>query len=165
MLIEKGLEPHRAALVQSVFGIALIVGRLLCGYLLDRFFAPHVMMAFLMGPIAALAIYATAPATDIVFLCSALIGLAVGAEFDVLAYFTGRYFGRRAYGKFYAAFYAMFMLGAGLGAVTFALARSSFGGYEPGLWAFGGITTLALGLLALLGPYPQFDCSGHRSSR
>jgi MFS family permease len=155
MLISMGYSAQTAALVQSTFGVALIVGRFLAGYLLDRFFAPYVMIGFLLGPIAALIIYASAPAGDIVFLCSFLIGLAVGAEFDVIAYFTGRYFGRKAYGKIYGAFYSFFMLGSGLGSVAFALARDNWGGYGPGLWTLAAIAVASCVALALVGPYPN----------
>jgi len=85
MLIDAGLSPQRAAYVQSVFGIALIVGRLTMGFLLDRFFAPYVMVGSLLGRSSVLPCMRSAPAATPLCL-GLIIGFGVGAEFDVLGF-------------------------------------------------------------------------------
>jgi predicted MFS family arabinose efflux permease len=42
LLTDKGLSPTRAAAMMGLFGLATMGGRLLAGYLVDRFFAAHV---------------------------------------------------------------------------------------------------------------------------
>lgn len=41
-----------------------------------------------------------------------LIGLASGAEVDVIACLTGRYFGTKFYSRIYGTFFSMYALGA-----------------------------------------------------
>ena len=43
------------------------------------------------------------------------LGLAVGAEIDIVAYLTTRYFGFRRYGVIYGWLYGMFIFGTGVG--------------------------------------------------
>lgn len=155
MLIDAGLPAQRAALVASAFGICLIVGRLVAGFLLDRIFAPYVMMATLLGPVVGLAMYARGGSVDLAFLWSALIGFGVGAEFDVLGYLIPRYFGRQAFGKLYGILLAAFQLGGGIGAAALGIIRTAHGNYTPGLWGIAVTTFLALLLFSRLGPYPS----------
>ena len=153
MLIDAGLSPQRAAYVQSVFGIALIVGRLTMGFLLDRFFAPYVMVGSLLGPIIGLAMYALGAGGNAAFVWALIIGFGVGAEFDVLGFLIPRYFGRRSYGNFYGVLLSGFLLGGGMGTAALGAVRTSYGSYTPGLWGIL-VATLAAALLFLrLGPY------------
>src|SRR5579864_154853 len=153
MLIDRGTAPQKAAFVQSLFGVALIVGRLTVGYLMDRFFAPHVMIASLLGPIIGLAMYALGSTGDIDFLWAFIIGFGVGAEFDVLGYLIPRYFGRQAYGKMYGVLLSCFLLGGGIGAAVLGLLRTSYGSYTFGLWSVAIATVAAAFLFTRLGPY------------
>jgi MFS family permease len=154
MLIDSGLPVQKAAYVASAFGISLIIGRLVAGFLLDWIFAPYVMMVTLLGPIAGLVMYARGSTGDLAFLWSALIGFGVGAEFDVLGYLIPRYFGRRAFGKLYGVLLGAFQFGGGIGAAALGVVRTSHGNYTPGLWGITTTTFLALLLFAALGPYP-----------
>ena len=115
MLIDRGLSPQRAADMQSLFGVALIVGRLGVGYLMDHLHAPFVAMASLLGPVIGLSLYALGAASGLAALCALLIGFGIGAEFDVLGFIIARYFGRKAYGKLYGVLFSVFLFGGGLG--------------------------------------------------
>ena len=95
MLIDFGLTPQAAAFVQSVFGIAMMVGRLGTGYVIDRVFAPWVMIVVSLGAAVACAMYGTGVTGGMVFVSACLIGLVVGAEFDVLALIIKHFFGIR----------------------------------------------------------------------
>ncbi len=154
MLIDAGLPAQKAAFVASAFGISLIVGRLVAGFLLDWIFAPYVMMVTLLGPIVGLVMYAHGSTGEIAFLWSACIGFGVGAEFDVLGYLIPRYFGRQAFGKLYGVLLAAFQFGGGIGAAVLGVVRTNNGNYTPGLWGIATTTFLALLLFATLGPYP-----------
>lgn len=143
LLIDSGVTPATAAVVQSVFGIAMMVGRLGTGYVIDRVFAPRVMIVVSIGAALACAMYAAGVQGALVFLCACLIGLVVGAEFDVLAFMIKRYFGMVAYGKLYGVIFAVFQFGAGIGAAALPISRGYYGSYTPGLYAFGVILVLA----------------------
>ena len=153
MLIDGGLPPARAALVASAFGVSLIVGRLIAGVLLDWIFAPYVMIATLLGPIAGLLMYARGGTGDEAFVWSALIGFGVGAEFDVLGYLIPRYFGRQAFGKLYGVLLSAFQFGGGIGAAVLGIVRTAHGNYTPGLWGILATTSFAAVLFGTLGPY------------
>jgi predicted MFS family arabinose efflux permease len=154
MLIDAGVTPQKAAFVQSMFGVALLVGRLGTGFLLDHIFAPIVMIVVTLGAALACLIYSAGPSGGIVWLPAALIGLVVGAEFDVLGYTIKRYFGVAAFGKIYGLIFAIFQLGAALGAAAFALAHDAYGSYAMGLYGAALALTLACLTFASLPGYP-----------
>lgn len=150
MLIDAGVTPQRAAMVQSVFGIFVIIGRLATGLLIDFIAAPLVMLAIVLGATAACLMYAFGASGDIVFLCAALVGMVLGAEFDVLSYLLKKYFGMRCFGKLYGLIFAVFQFGAGAGAALLPLMRQASGSYRSGLLLFAGATLLCAILLLLL---------------
>lgn len=137
-----------APLYASLLGLNVIVGRLLAGYLLDRIWGPAVGAGLLALPAVACLLLAhhKAPA-----LAAALIGLAGGAEFDLISFLCARYFGLRHYGRIYAWQWASFSLAAGLGAFSFAKVYDVTGSYAPALYMAaaalfgGGLSLLALG--------------------
>jgi MFS family permease len=150
LLIDAGVTPQRAAMVQSVFGIFVIVGRLATGLLIDFIAAPLVMMVIVLGATVACLIYAFGASGDIVFLCAALVGMVLGAEFDVLSYLLKKYFGMCSFGKLYGLVFAVFQFGAGAGAALLPLMRQSTGSYRSGLLLFAAATLLCAILLLLL---------------
>lgn len=158
MLIDAGWTPPRAALVQAVFGVALMFGRVGVGYVIDRIFAPYVMAAVAIGGAIGCALYAAIPNSGLAFLSSALIGLVVGAEFDVLALLIKRYFGTAAFGKLYGLVFAIFQLACGLGILGLSAGRTHFGTYALGFYAFAAILTLCAALFTRM-PRFTFDRS------
>jgi hypothetical protein len=62
-----------------------------------------------------------------------LIGLAAGAEVDLLAFLTSRRFGLAAYGRIYGCQLALFSLGAGLAPILMGAAHDRFGSYGGAL--------------------------------
>jgi MFS family permease len=156
LLQEQGNAASQAALVASVFGISVLVGRVAVGALIDRFFAPYVGAA-LMFP-AALAVLAMATlepgfagAAAIVF----ITGLAAGAEVDLMAYLCSRYFGLREYGRIFAGLYIAFAFGPGVLVPVFGRLRDVSGSYELGLYGIAAGIALFGVLLLLIGPYPR----------
>ena len=136
MLTDMGNAPARAALILSFFGIAIIAGRLLLGALLDYVRASSIMIVGCLCAAGACALYATSTAGALPFLSAGLLGLLLGAEFDVAAYLTKRFFGLKAFGKIYGLLYAIFQLAAAIGTPVLALSRSNFAGYQPGLMLY-----------------------------
>jgi len=154
-MIDRGASPGQAAAAQSMLGVSLIFGRVFAGYLMDRFFAPRVAIAFLLGPIVGLSLLASGAAGLPAFVASILVGLATGAEFDVMSYLTSRYFGLRSFGKIYGYFFAVFQLGAASGPILMGYTYDMSGEYTGALWALVGATTLACVLAASFSPYPD----------
>ncbi|MGG7518354.1 MFS transporter [Allorhizobium undicola] len=149
LLIDGGLTPQHAALVQATFGIAVLLGRFLTGVLLDYVSAKRLMSAVCVGGAAACLIYATGPAGALVFVSAILIGMVYGAEFDVLSYIIKRNFGLAVFGRAYGLIFAVFQLGAALGATLLPLSRANFQSYAPGLMIYAA-ALVASGLLFLV---------------
>jgi MFS family permease len=158
LLIDSGSSPTRAALVQSVFGIAVLLGRFATGALLDHYPAKRIMMVVCAGGAIACLMYAAGVTNDLVFVCAVLIGAIFGAEFDVLSYVVKRYFGMAAFGLAYGTVFAVFQLGAAIGATLLPLSRSYSGSYAMGLQIYAAALAISILLFALIGPY-LFDTS------
>lgn len=154
MLIDSGIEAEEAAYTASVLGLAMIAGRTGAGYLMDRFFAPYVAIAFLLGPVIGLSLFAIGAGGAFAFISAGLIGLALGAEFDVVAYFTSRYFRIENFGRMFGIFFAIFFLGASIGPLILSLGHAHFNHYNEILWCFAGIVSMVCFLFSMLGPYP-----------
>ncbi|MEO7387333.1 MAG: MFS transporter [Gammaproteobacteria bacterium] len=154
MLVMRDVAPMRAAQAQSLVAAALIVGRLVAGTLMDRFFAPRVAIAFLMGPIVGIVLLASGASGTAAFLAGMLAGLAAGAEVDVTAFLASRYFGLKYFSRTYAWFYSAYSAGAGLGPLITAQAVERYGGYTEILYVHAGLLILAALLLSRLKPFP-----------
>ncbi|MFT5132267.1 MAG: MFS family permease [Gammaproteobacteria bacterium] len=155
MLIERGIDPVKAAEGQAVLGLSLIFGRVFAGYLMDRFFAPHVSIVFMLGPAIGISILASGVTGPAVYLAIALVGMAIGAEFDVMGYLTSRYSGILSYGQIFGFLFAAFELGAAIGPVAMGYCFDITGEYTLVLWIMAGLALLSCALTAMLGPYPD----------
>jgi MFS family permease len=153
MLVDSGITPQTAVLSMSAFGIAVIIGRICAGLSLDHFYAPWVLIAFMIGPIVGLVMFALGHPGSTAFVWAALIGLGVGAEIDVLGYLIPRYCGRLAYAKLYGSLLAAFQLGGGIGTAALGIIRTSQGAYTNGLWAIAVTTVLSVIVISQIGPY------------
>ncbi|AWT11882.1 MFS transporter [Stutzerimonas frequens] len=155
LLTDRGVSPEDAAKTASVIGIALIVGRVGAGYLLDYVFAPFVALFFFSGPvIGILLLYGGATGTEAV-LCAALIGLGVGAEVDLIAYLASRYFGLKAFGEVYGYQFAIFCVGTAFGPLLMGTGQTIFGSYDLVLLFFVGCMVVACLLMCCVGRYPD----------
>ena len=80
--------------VVSSMAIAILIGRVGTGWLLDRVWAPLVTLPVLGAPaIACLMLAGGPPGLTIAYLCALSIGLAAGAETDLIAFLAAKYFG------------------------------------------------------------------------
>jgi MFS family permease len=156
MLTDRGLTAGVAAGYAGVIGISVIVGRLVVGLLVDRFWAPGVAAIFLCAPaIAALVLAGDSLPPSLIVVSAAIIGLAAGAELDLLAYLASRYFGLRHYGALYGSLYVFFALGAGLAPATFGFVFDLNASYSP-ILKIVAIMSVSGGLMMLtLGAYPR----------
>ena len=155
MLSDRGLDTQTAAAVMTVLGVGILAGRLITGALLDRFWQGFVAFPLLCLP--AISAYLLLGGTIEFWpaaLAGFLLGFAAGAESDLIAYLTGRYFGMAHYGKIYGMLYMPFGLFSALSPIIYAYVRDTTGSYNPILQfaIFGFI--IGGGLLLLLGKYP-----------
>lgn len=156
LLTDRGLDPRTAATLSGFAGLAVIAGRVLAGFLIDRFWAPAVAFVFLSVPALACLVLAQPglPPLALAALCAALVGLAAGAEFDLIAFLISRYFGMRHYGLLYSNQMVAMLFAGGLAPPLFGFIYASAGSYAPILYASAGLFIAAPLLLFTLGRYP-----------
>jgi MFS family permease len=152
MLVDRGMDATAAAQVAAGVGVAVLVARLVVGYLFDRYHAPYVAALFLLSPVvAALMLWSGGP----VLIAALMLGLAAGAEVDMLAYFTGRYSALANYGATYGGVLGVFCLGAAIGPMLFGKAYDAFGGYDLALVSSAAVLLGVVALIATLGQYRE----------
>ena len=156
IMTEKGFERASIAQIAAIMGLTVIFGRLLVGALVDRFWAPGVATAFFILPTVALLILIN---TDITFatgiVIGVMIGLAAGAELDLLAYLTSKYFGPAHYPAIFGAIIAFFTVGAGIAPPLFGAFAQAYQGYTVILSISVGLLVLSILLFLALGKYPE----------
>ena len=81
---------------------------------------------------------------------------AAGAEFDLVAFMAGRYFGMKNYGFIYGVQLGAILAATGLAPPIFSHVHRVYGNYDPALMAAGGIFLVAPIFLLTLGRYPDF---------
>lgn len=159
LLTDRGISPHLAAMATSLFGGALLVGRVGAGYLLDHFFASAVAVAFFCGTTVGLALLWGGASGALAFAAAFLVGLGMGAEGDIIAYLIGRYFGLRAFGEIYGYAFGAFTLGGVIGPLLMGRAFDASGSYSLVLGVFVVASVVAAGLMTRLGPYQTWEAT------
>lgn len=158
LLTDRGITLTQAAGYASFIGLALIVGRLVAGFLLDRIWAPYVALGMVILPAISCFLFVSGLPLGpfLIGLSAIFIGLASGAEFDILAYICSRYFGIRHYGQLYAYQWISFSVAAGLAPSIFGHVHDISGSYNPILYLAGVFFVASPLFLLGLGRYPDF---------
>ncbi len=152
-----GLPRASAATVAGLGGFFAVIGRLMGGYLLDRFNARLVSSLSVLLPAIPCALLLGIPGSLSSATASAvLLGLASGAGLDAVAYLAGRHFGMRNFGVLFGAITGVMTLGIGLGPVLANHVYDVTKSYAPVLWSFIPLSLLASWLFLSTGSYPKF---------
>jgi MFS family permease len=164
ILADAGIAPERAAWIAGAVGLAVVAGRLVTGLLVDRYWAPGVACVLLVLPAASCWILLPADLTVAMALTAGLlIGLATGAEGDLMPFLTVKYFGLRHYGRIYAVLLAVFFAASGIAPFLAGRVFDVFGSYQPALIAASAMFVVGAGLFLALGRYPA-DFGGANGS-
>ncbi len=157
MLKAGGINAATIVSLTPLIGFSALAGRLVGGWLLDRFWAPAVGFILLSLPAIACFMFMQAGLTPAVAgFAIFLIGFALGIEYDLMAFLVARYFGLKAYSSIYSLLYISFALGAGFGPLIFGWSFDRDGNYH-GILLFSAILLVAsAAALLLLGPYRKF---------
>jgi predicted MFS family arabinose efflux permease len=158
LLTDRGISAGTAALAASALGLASFCGRLFTGYLLDRFFAPRVGLALLVGTAAGIALLATARSAPLGLLAAALIGFGLGGEADITPYLLTRYFGLRSFSTLYGFTWTAYAIAGAIGPVVMGRAFDATGSYTSLLTMLAMATLVSASLFALL---PRYPASAH----
>jgi MFS transporter, OFA family, oxalate/formate antiporter len=160
VMTDKGLSAAAAAAIAGTYAISMVPGRILAGALMDRFWAPGVASVVLLLPCAACFILVNASSPAWLMLACAMLGIAAGAELDVLAFMTARYFGLAHFSKIYAISYMALATGSATAPTVFSRFQEATGSYASSLLIAAGLFVAAALLLLPLGRYPDFQTQG-----
>ncbi len=153
LFADRGSTPQTAALAGSVAGLALLVGRIGCGYVLDRCVGRYVAIAICGLSALGIALLWIGTAGLLALAAAFLVGLGMGSEVDIIAFLMSRYFGLRSLGRTLGFAFGAFVLAGGVGPLIMGLSFDRTGSYRGPLAGFFAATLVAAALMARLGPY------------
>lgn len=157
ILTEKGVGRSTAASIAGIMGVGGIIGRLLTGYSLDRLHGPFVGAIAFSLPMLVCLLLSQGNSVLAFSAAALLLGFTLGAEVDVIAYLSARYFGLKNYGSLFGFISGCLTLGAGVGPFIAGIAYERTGSYETLLFALIAVFIIAAVLIGTLGRYPVFQ--------
>lgn len=161
-VIAGGLDRTSAAFAAGLIGIASMTGRLIEGVLLDRFRATTVgALSLLMPTIACMAMLTYGGSLIEAMVIAAILGASLGAEVNIMAYLTSRYFGLRSYGVLFGIVYSLIALGSGIGPLLAGLIYDWNGNYLYMMWISLPVIVLCSLRILTLGAFPDFEDKAH----
>jgi MFS family permease len=125
------------------------------GWLLDRFFGPHV--ALVINLITATGVFLLARANSFAEGCvaAALIGIGAGGEAATTPYLLTRYFGLRAFSTLYGVTWTFYAAAGAIGPVILGRAFDVTGSYASLLLLLAAALALAAVMNLLLPRYAE----------
>lgn len=154
LLTDRGIPVSGAAIAMAAMGGASLAGRLVTGWLLDRFFAARV--AFVLLSVAALGTFllSTAHTMSVGVAATVMIGFGMGGEADVTPYILSRHFGLRAFSTLYGFTWTAYAFAGAIGPILMGQAFDATGSYETLLVALAAAT---VGVAVLMLFMPRYE--------
>lgn len=160
LLKDKGISPEWAAAGISIYAGAIIVGRLGCGWLLDRLPPALVACAFTLVPaMGCAALIPSSVPFVIAAVAVACSGLQQGSETDVLAFFVSRIFGARNFSMVFGMIVTIGIAGTVGGGLMFGLTFDHTGSYDVALLVSVALFLTGAGCFLSVGRVPTSNGS------
>jgi MFS family permease len=154
LLTDRGFTPGLAAAVMSAMGGANLAGRLLTGWLVDRYPAPRVAAVLLTIGATGGLLMANADSIGMAMIAAVLIGGGSGGEIDVNPYLLSRYFGLRSLATLYGFNWMALGTASAIGPLLMGRAHDATGSYAVILSQLAIVTLVTAGLFMTL-PAPR----------
>jgi MFS family permease len=155
LLTDRGISPRGAALSASLLGGSSLLGRLMVGWTLDRFFGARVACVVYLMTAAGILLLARADTFLMGCLGAGLIGVGAGGEADITPYLLTRYFGLRAFSTLYGLTWTFYAVAGALGPIMLGRAFDSTGSYTSLLTLLAAATAAAGALMLALPRYKR----------
>lgn len=130
LLLDRGLLAEQAVLSITAFTIAAFAGRIVCGWMLDRWSYWYSGAIFIGAQVLGGLIIVAGWDGAAPFVAAALIGSAIGAETDIMPVVLRHFFGMKAFGRIYGAAFAFFYLGGAIGPVMMGVGFDRMHSYQ-----------------------------------
>jgi MFS family permease len=153
LLTDRGLTAGSAALCASILGGSSLLGRIVVGWLLDRFFGPRVALVINLTTALGIFLLARASSFPAGCLAAALIGIGAGGEAAITPYLLTRYFGLRAFSTLYGLTWTFYAAAGAIGPVLLGRAFDATGSYASLLVFLAAALGLAAATNLLLPRY------------
>ena len=148
----EGLDLPTAAGLAGLAGLCSILGRILTGILLDlmpsRLFA---VLVFLLPLVVCILLLRAEGAFPLLVLAAVLLGLAMGAESDILTYITSRRFDPSLFGSLYAVIQTVLAVTSIGGSIVAGALYDVAGSYTLFLTALVPLSIVGALLVSLVG--------------
>lgn len=158
ILTATGMSGQTAAFYAIPAGLAGIAGKLITGWLLDRYPARWVGGLTIGVTALTFAILLMAqPPVWLIVVALMINGYAGGTKLQLVGYVTAAYTGMRQFGAIFGLLASLIAAGSGLGPVLGGWIFDTFHSYTPMLWGGLLLTLVSAALLLGLGPYPDWS--------
>ncbi|MES2986336.1 MAG: MFS transporter [Pseudomonadota bacterium] len=149
ILSSLGFDRGRAAAIAGVFGIATVTGKLVSGFVFDRWSPKLAAAIFQALPILACALLLQAKVDTYSAIAAVfLIGYSSGAALTMASFLTAKLVGLKAYGMNFSIMASIFALAAGVGPLLCSIAFDWDHSYRPVLLVGLGVPAICSLLLA-----------------
>lgn len=153
LLTDRGLPVSVATAALSAAGLAMIIGRIFAGWLLDKIYASYVAIALFICPMIGIAILASGTKGSGPLIGTILCGIAVGGEIDLMAFMLSRYFGIRAFATLHGLMITATAFANAIGSSLMGWCFQIKHTYTPVFILFEVLMVVSIILIARLGPY------------
>jgi len=157
ILVEIGISRTNAAYYAGMAGLAGVAGKLVTGWLLDRYAARWVG-GLTLAATALTFVLLLVPdrSMPIIFTAMFINGYAAGTKLQIAGYLTSAYGGMKNFGAIFGSMASLIAAGSGLGPLLAGFVFDRYGNYDPYLW-IGIIGTLISAFLIFgLPGYPDW---------
>jgi predicted MFS family arabinose efflux permease len=149
LILSKGVSKSNVGGIISAFSVSMVIGRFLCGAAIDRLPGQLVAAVGMGLPFAGLFLLASElNSTGAVAVAMIFIGVAVGAEGDLIGVLVARAFGVAMYSSIMGLVTGAISLATATGAFMLSVLLQRTGNYHVFLLICG--TTVMIGSLMLL---------------
>ena len=131
LLTDRGVSTQGGAYAIAAIGASGLIGRLLTGVFLDRFFGPRVSQIMLLMTVTGIVLLSVAHTLTAGLIAASLIGFSMGSEGDITPYLLSRYFGLKRLSTLYALTWTAYAVGGATGPLVVGRIFDSLGSYRP----------------------------------
>ena len=152
LLTDRGVSTQDASYSIAIIGATGLVGRILTGVFLDRFFGPRVSQIMLLMTVIGIVLLSVAHTLTAGLIAASLIGFSMGSEGDITPYLLSRYFGLKRLSTLYALTWTAYAVGGATGPLVVGRIFDSLGSYRAGTIQLLALPALVPCLLMFLLP-------------
>ena len=158
VMASQGFGPAEAAGIAGLLGIGSFAGRIGTGYLIDRFNSSLIAGSLVLMPvISCLLLLQFGESAALASAAVIIMGLALGAEVDVIAFLAAEKFGTARFGTIFSVINAGWTLATAVGPLLISLSYDMTGDYRLAIEAIIPVYVVVSLLLFTVGKPLPFD--------